>query len=193
VKSEDSIKQEEPKESSSNLTGAILSSLDFQEIGRGCKIRYSKNILLIWIICFVFVYAIYEKYQILVLENEPDPLTITATENNQDIVTCKDRVFTFERHVVNTKFIRVYVEPRMKDLKTGVVYVLEGKTYEGPPQDNIVTYRIVVPPNFAKGLYEYTPTLTYDINPRKTITKVAPSQKVLLRCDSHPDSEYREN
>lgn len=191
MKSENNIELETPKESSSNQTEAIFSSGELQVIVRESKIQYAKNVLLILIICAAIVFAIYERYQILVLEDEPDPLTITATENNQDIVTCKDRVFTFERHVVNTKYIRVFVEPRLKDLKTGVVYVLQGKPYEGPPQDNNVTYRISIPPNFPKGLYEYIPTLTYDVNSRKTITKLAPSQKVLLQCDSHRDIENR--
>lgn len=113
---------------------------------------------------------------------EPDPLEITATEDSKEWVTCSDRKFTFSRYVHNTKYITVYVEPRLKDLRTGVEYVLPGKVYAGPPQHNRVDYITYIPEAFESGEYEYIPTLTYDVNHLQTITKRAPTQKVILNC-----------
>jgi hypothetical protein len=55
--------------------------------------------------------------------------------------------------------------------------------YSGAAGERNWTYIVEVPPAFKEGLYEYRPTLTYSVNPLKTITKPAPSQKVQV-CGS---------
>jgi hypothetical protein len=110
---------------------------------------------------------------------EKDPLTITDTGNNPEVASCIDRVFTFERYVKTTKHLDVFVARELVDLSTGDSFNLSGiPPYSGAAGERNWTYLVEVPEAFREGLYEYRPTLTYVVNPIKTITKPAPSQKV---------------
>jgi hypothetical protein len=112
---------------------------------------------------------------------EPDPLEITATPNNKEWADCKGRDFEFERRIVTSKFLEVQVSQYLIDLSTGAQYGLPAiAPYSGAAGDIVVKYKKHVPDSFAGGAYEYKPVLTYQVNPVKTITKVAPTQKVIV-------------
>ena len=115
---------------------------------------------------------------------EKDPLTITDTGNNPEVASCTDRKFTFERYVKTSKHLDVFVARELVDLTTGDVFNLSAiPPYSGAAGERNWTYIVEVPEAFKEGLYEYRPTLTYAVNPLKTITKTAPSQKVQV-CGS---------
>lgn len=176
-----------------------LNKSDCENEDIECKTNHIRKVLmnqkismlsLYFIIFFIITFSVKELYEVVKLDYEPDPLYISVPEDQPEWVTCQNRTFHFKRYVKNDKFIQVSVEPRLVDLKTGVIYVLPGKTYEGPEQDNIVSYRTTIPEYFPNGDYEYIPTLTYKVNQRKIITKVSPSVKVHLNCDPEkPKSE----
>ena len=117
---------------------------------------------------------------------EPDPLVIKDTGNNPDIVFCtppESRVFKFERYVKTSKFLIVDTEQTMLHLETGELFSLPAiPPYSGVAGERTVTYTKKVPDAFRGGIYEYQPRLTYKVNPIKTITKNAPTQKVKI-CD----------
>jgi hypothetical protein len=114
---------------------------------------------------------------------EPDPLHIEATPNNVEWATCKDREFEFERRIVTSKYLEVQVSQYLIDLSTGAQYGLPAiAPYSGAAGDIVVRYKKQVPWSYREGAYEYKPVLTYQVNPIKTITKAAPSQKVLVNC-----------
>ena len=114
---------------------------------------------------------------------EADPLHIEATPNNVEWATCKDREFEFERRVVTSKYLEVQVSQYLVDLSTGAQYGLPAiAPYSGAAGDIVVRYKKQVPWSYREGAYEYKPVLTYQVNPIKTITKDAPSQKVLVNC-----------
>jgi hypothetical protein len=99
---------------------------------------------------------------------EPDPLTITKTENAQEWVSCdENRTFRFERDIKTTKYIEVFVDQSLVDLETGVAFGLPAiPPYSGAAGDRRITYVKEVPVAFAGGReYEYRPVLTYKVNP----------------------------
>ena len=119
---------------------------------------------------------------------EPDPLTIKDTGTNPEIYVCTDGVFEFERYIKNSKHLAVTVEPRLRDLRTEAVYMLEAKTYEGNVQDGNVIFRQKITSDYPKGMYSYEPYVTYKNNPMKIISKKAPTQIVAFGCNSEPSA-----
>ena len=110
---------------------------------------------------------------------EKDPLDIVDTGTNPEVARCEKRVFTFTRDVTTTKFLEVQVARELVDLSTGEAFGLPAiPPYSGPAGSRRWTYTVEVPHAYKEGLYEYRPTLTYKVNPIKTITKPAPAQKV---------------
>jgi hypothetical protein len=114
---------------------------------------------------------------------EADPLHIEATPNNAEWATCKDREFEFERRIIASKYLEVQVSQYLIDLSTGAQYGLPAiAPYSGASGDIVVKYKKQIPWSYREGAYEYKPVLTYQVNPIKTITKEAPTQKVLVNC-----------
>lgn len=114
---------------------------------------------------------------------EKDPLSVSISDNNPDVFVCVDNSFDFKRYVKIDKKLTVFVEPRLKDLKTNQTYILETKTYETHKQEGVVTFRHKIDTVFPTGLYEYEPHITYRVNPVKIIHKEAPPQTVLFGCN----------
>jgi len=132
----------------------------------------------VWLFIGLVVLLVYWNF-------EEDPLTITTTMYSQEWVECKDRVFEFDRNVTTTKFLTVQVAQELKDLSTGKVFGMPAiPPYSGEAGFRTWTYKKEIPTAYKDGAYEYIPTLTYAVNPIKTITKQAPSQKVLVKCDT---------
>jgi hypothetical protein len=132
---------------------------------------------------YIFLFTV----AVLVYWNlEPDPLVVKDTGNNPEIATCtppESRVFTFERYIKTSKFLVVDTEQVMMDVETGETFSLPAiPPYSGAAGARTITYTKKVPDAFKGGLYEYQPRLTYKVNPIKTITKDAPTQKVRI-CD----------
>jgi len=114
---------------------------------------------------------------------EEDPLTITTTPTVQEWVHCTDRFFEFDREITTKKYLTVYVTQELKDLSTGKIHPMAAiPPYSGEAGSRVWTYKKEVPYAFRDGAYEYKPVLTYQVNPIKTITKEAPTQKVLVNC-----------
>lgn len=147
----------------------------------------AKVYALLTIVRFIGTFGVYVFAGSVVLllywNLESDPLTIEATPDSQEWVTCKDRAFSFQRRVVTTKFLEVHVAQELVDLQSGASFNLAAiPPYSGPAGDRVWTYTKTIPDTFRHGDYEYRPTLTYQVNPIKTITKAAPGQKVHLTC-----------
>lgn len=121
---------------------------------------------------------------------EPDPLTVIP--HGSSCSMCSERQFTFERHVVSSKPLDIYVQQRWYNLDgiddhNGIqkeMVITEPDYYPlGKDFNRDMEFTKCVPAKVGVGRYEYRPWATYKVNPIKTIHRLLPTQEVNVICD----------
>lgn len=110
---------------------------------------------------------------------QPDPLELTVYDESGQIEhydnVVPNQELRFTRLACVTSPILVTVHREIKNLDNGAKIMLPTISYSAQPEPECfpVAFVVEVPSDICEGSFKYVPTLIYEVNPIKTITKPA--------------------
>lgn len=127
----------------------------------------------------------------VVVNTEPDPLSITAGEDDANpyvVITEPGGSFMFDRRVCSDRTLHIKVSRILRSEEGNVSFNLKTADYIMPVfntnyQEECITFTFgtTIPDWTPPGDYTYIPTLVYDANFAKQIVRHAPTVRVLVQ------------